>query len=127
MLETGGNKSTTLGIGNIPPHVHDMSHDHPQTGATTSSDTHFHYVVRPDGTGGEAQFATNGGTNVFGVGNYGSQSSLLRTTSDTHDHTVSIDIPPMTANTGNGADAGLAATSFSNLPPYIVVKFIMKT
>lgn len=129
MLETGGSKTTTLVAGNIPPHVHDMSHDHPNVSATTSPDTHNHGVLRPSGNGGEPQYVNSNAldTAVFGVGNVGTNSAPFLTTSDTHDHTVSIDIPPMTANTGNGSSGGLAASAFSNLPPYIVVKFIMKT
>lgn len=128
MGETGGSKTRTLALNNIPKHVHGMNHAHGSATVSLSTDTHGHDVTRPDGTGGEVQWAgAASDTNLYGVGNYGSSSSRLKTTNYGHTHTGSAAIPAYTGNTEDGTAAGLGSTPFSLLPPYIVVRFIIKT
>ena len=59
--------SQTIQVGNLPPHQHSMSHDHPATN-TGSSGTHDHQMLlsTADGTAGTARKGT--GAYVTGGG-----------------------------------------------------------
>lgn len=102
--ETGGAKSITLAESNLPAHTHSFS--------ATVSDTHNHTVpnrtIVPGSTSGNFFESWSSG---------GSTSRTHTTSSDTHTHTVSG-----TTGSGNGT-----ATAISNLQPYIVINYIIKT
>lgn len=131
MLETGGSKTTTISATNLPPHFHSNAHDHPSASGSTSSDTHGHEVTKPGIHGSATQIigmdGSPTGSTPWGMSPaIGAGGQRFTTTDYTHGHTVTVDLPTYTGNTGDGAPT-LAATPFANLPPYIVVKFIMKT
>lgn len=105
LLETGGAKSTTLAKANLPTHIHTNDHDHPATTAVAGGSS-IYLSVDNFQMGSTSQNVLGGGGGAF---------------------PLQVDVPSYTGNTGNGAADGLAATAFTNMPPYIVVNFIMKT
>jgi len=110
-----GTKSTPPGTsGGATTHNHDLSAaaSHNHDGVTASAD-HFHWLTSV-GTGGELRSGAVGYT--FQLAN-----------ADTHNHDVSASTGGLHGhgvgpnNTANGLAAG------SNMPPYYVVAFIMKS
>lgn len=94
---TTGAKTTTLGKGNIPSHVHDMSHNH-NLGTT---DVPLWY-----NTGGAGNIASGGSTN--------------------RDYKTFQDETGSTGN-GVADGLKVSPDSFSNIQPSFVINFIIKT
>lgn len=120
---SGGSSTTTLSIPNLPAHSHtivDPGHDHAVT-----DPGHDHAVTDP----GHAHTALVGSsTNTAGgaagtstAGNTGSNTTGLTVDSNTTGLTVDSNTTGITAgSTGSG-------TSFSNMPPYGIVVWAIKT
>jgi microcystin-dependent protein len=128
--EAGGDKAVTLTTQNMAPHTHsgstgNVSSDHTHSGSTgTVSADHQHF-----GPGWSDAVSTSG--NIFyttnrSFNNYGS----MGTSGISANHTHSFSTGGMSANhshsfsTDNGTGS---ATPVSNLQPYIVVNYIIKT
>ena len=112
--ETGGYED-----GQIINHVHDVEVNPPTT--TTSSDTHHHAFQS-----GRSVWTQTGSGSASGIDfspKAGSFSFETETESDTHDHTLNIG--PFTETTDN-PDGGVSAAG-RNLPPYIAMRFMIKT
>lgn len=112
--------SQYISVGNLPPHEHDMTHDHP-TSDTSSAGSHSHTL---DMTG--PWDATN-------VGNYPRRGSkadyVVRTAghgvNSSGAHTHSVDVLTSTrTTTGDGINLGLNNDPY--YPPYLKVNFIIK-
>ncbi len=104
LLETGGSKTTTLTATNLPAHQHAIDHDHPSVTITM------------------------GGAPVGGAENVVSGASPINAAgiaSPSPSVPFEANVAPFTGLSGTGS--GLNATPFTNMPPYIVVNFIMKT
>lgn len=134
LLETGGAKTVSLTAANLPPHQHANDHDHVAFGGSTNNDTHQHDVTKESniGGGGIEQIKSADGVIqtwfAWGLSSYGSTTSpKFITTQNTHSHGFTIDVPPYSGVTGNGAAQGLNGTAVNNLQPYIVVRYIIKT
>lgn len=104
LLETGGAKSTTLAKANLPTHVHTNNHDH-VTETVSAAGSDLQAGVAYLQTGATPMNVIGGGGGV----------------------PIEADLPMYSGNTGDGSADGLSATPFTNMPPYIVVNFIMKT
>lgn len=100
--ETGGSKTTTLAATNLPAHQHAIDHDHAAATVTMSGS--------PVGAGLTAGAAPSGSPGLA---------------SPAPDVAFEVNLPNFTGLSGTGS--GLNATPFSNLPPYMVVRFIIKT
>lgn len=107
--ESGGSKTRTLTAANVPEHVHGMDHDHPSAPIVEGSGP-TKYRVYPGGT-------------ELGAGGSGTGGIWLTATSTV----IEADIAPYTGGTSTGFENGLLSTPFSILPPYFVVRFIIKT
>lgn len=106
LLDTNGAKEVTLGKNNIPTHTHTMDHNHAAVTATVSgAPVYIDTDNIQTGVTPRNIVAGGGGT------------------------PLQVDLPSYSGSTGNGLVDGLnfPATPFSNMPPYIVVNFIMKT
>ncbi len=115
--ETGGAKTVTLAITNLPAHTHAIDHNHPES-TTSSNGSHTHtYTDR-----GDATFTVDapGSTILASVAD--NQSSTYTTSSNgSHTHTFNVpDFDGTSGSTGSG-------TAFSILPPYIALHYIIKT
>jgi microcystin-dependent protein len=104
---TGGSFTTTLNSTHLPSHNH-------TTG--TLSATHRHNISFP---------STNYGVDIFSVGGNqgdGSASTLDNQTATTIGGNSSTENPSVDGTVGNSG----SSTSFSILPPYVTVKYIIK-
>lgn len=124
---TGGSQTIALVAANLPSHTHIFT----GTSATTSSDAHTHtyqdaYFAEniSGGTGSNARFglAANGDfDNSFyfrtSSNTHSTSPSSINTSSDSHSHTV----------TASGSISATGSNqAFSNLPPLLVVNYIIK-
>ncbi len=114
----GGNRNSTIDENQLPPHTHtvvDPGHNHPDNFAVTSSgSTHKHTIDGAGGSGSTRGFDWTKGTgddhdsHTDGAHTHGLSGSV-------NNNTTGITIE----NTGLGR-------SFSNMPPYYVLAFIMR-
>ena len=109
LASTGGAASTTLAEANLPAHNHAAT-------STVTDPGHSHtYQAQDAGTGGGgggysmSRLNANAGTNITGF----APGSI-------NTNTTGITVATTTANTGSG-------TSFTNLPPYLGIYYIIKT
>lgn len=104
--ETGGSSTTTLSMSNLPAHTHTFS------GTTDTDGAHTHTIT----TKTRFSYDSTGGSNAYGQDSPdGTGPNLTTNSGGSHNHTFS----GTTAATGSG-------TSFSNLPPYYALAYIMK-
>jgi microcystin-dependent protein len=105
----GGNETTTLTVAQLPAHNHNV------TGTTTSSGDHTHQLPWNRDDDGNGKGALNQDyTGLWGDSNntqWGRQSNLA----GDHAHTFNV----TSGNAGSGE-------SFSNLPPFYALAFIMR-
>jgi microcystin-dependent protein len=122
LAETGGTKTLTIAIANLPAHTHtgttnNDTHNHSASSNTTGSHTHS-YTDFGQSTATVASGSTAPRSMSIGsaetTGSAGSHSHTITVNSDTHSHTFT------TAATGSG-------TALPSLPPYIVLNYIIKT
>jgi microcystin-dependent protein len=97
---TGGSANTTLSVANLPNHTH--------TGTTAGGGSHSHFV-------GGGLYCSAGSTAREPNPTSYTQNGVNTSTAPDHTHTF-------TTSTTTGA----TATSFTNLPPYFALAFIMK-
>lgn len=111
--DTGGDKTVTLGVANLPPHTHSINHDH-SNATTNNAGGHDHTITRKLDVGsgtGVRRGATASDTDDAVTGNAGS-----------HSHTVNI--PSYSGNSGSGSGT---STPVNNLPPYLAVYMWRRT
>lgn len=134
----GGLNTHELAAANLPPHGHDMGHDHPPgtvTGATTTQDSD---VI--DYLGGGHQHGPNGDATAFvtdgGGGNPSADIQLtgsggsyilnpLTEDGGLHHHDIAgtVDLAPFAGNTGNGAGV---STPVDHTPAWFAVYFAVR-
>jgi len=142
---TGGSSSVTLTKANLPTHAHTISHDHTvqvsrdyNVNGYTTGDT------IPSGSAGHthtgfyrSDFAGGGAGNWDALrpqttGGYATEGSkadhpdIIYGTS-AHSHVVNI-VGQSAGSSGNGSADGLAGSPITNvLPPYVSLRFLIKT
>lgn len=93
--ETGGSKTVTVTVANLPPHSHTINHDH------TTPNLGFRYTATT-ATGGANALRV---TDIDGVAGGGGSQGI-----------ATIDIPSYSGNSGNGSGT---STPITTLQPYI--------
>jgi microcystin-dependent protein len=131
--ETGGSKTVTIAITNLPAHTHSIDHNHAEV--TSSTDSHSHSGTTAS-SGSHSHTVPNSGTtqnvasgsgavvsdNTLGASNTaGSHTHTFSTSTDSHSHTVNL---PNFSGTSGSTGSG---TALPSLPPYIVLTYIIKT
>ena len=107
--KTGGSKSTTLTVDNLPKHTHSIPS---LTGSTSTNGKHIHpYNLNHATTGTSWGYPPLSGPEKD-LYNYETASGLIGSAGD-HSHTITTDAST-TGSSGSGS-------SFSNLQPYITV------
>jgi microcystin-dependent protein len=112
---TGGSDTKTLSIANLPPHQHNINHDHPNQ-ATDAQGNHQHPIPSIGGTGT--------GTNGFGLGLLSSTANVGYYTQAGGLHAHNFDVNPYTGLSGN---SGGTSTPLDIRPPFIHLNYIIKT
>lgn len=114
--ETGGGSETkSIAVTNLPPHQHNMNHDH---GAANSSSQggHDHDMRLSNNSGSSASVARGTGTWFIGGGGIVQNNGA-------HIHSVSV--PAFAGWTDGGY--GLNGSAFDVMPPWLAVAYIIKT
>lgn len=129
---TGGAKTATLTLENLPPHVHTINP--PATNTTGGDHSHTYrdrYYIETASSMAAASFKEttpssgtyNGGVGSGDTGTNNNTFLYLDSTTGTESHTHSVDI----AEFNSGPGTNLTSTPFSILPPYTVVYFWRRT
>lgn len=123
---TGGSETVILDSTQIPSHSHPLSdHSHTYSGTTTTNGDHNHAPPVAVVYGGNAStyrslFATN--SSFWSGGDWNNAT----TTNGNHNHTFSGTTSGASALTANG-QSGTVGQAHTNLQPYIVTNYIIKT
>lgn len=126
---TGGEKTHALSLTEMPGHVHNIDHDHPNfnsgPGSAHSHDIAVKYRSDIDNSGGDGQVI--GGVGGFVVGT--APGSGTGTTSAESAHFHAINVPPLgTYNSGASGSSTLGTgDAHNNMSPYIVVYIWKRT
>ena len=124
--ETGGEKSHTIDLSEVPLHQHGMSHthpmphthelvhthtinhDHPNEVFPTTSDSHSH------------TFAALNGATAFGASNIprgnasGTTATTFPTSADAHTHSVSVNLAAFSGSSGAASETTTGSPSIAN-------------
>jgi microcystin-dependent protein len=133
--ETGGTKTLTIAIANLPVHTHSIDHNHAEVSSSTDSHSHSGTTnsagahTHKYDTGGSVSRAAGTQEGVAGIVNTredttesaGSHTHSFSTSTDSHSHTVNL---PNFSGTSGPTGSG---TALPSLPPYIVLNYIIKT
>jgi microcystin-dependent protein len=121
---TGGVASTTLSTTNLPSHTHTFSGttggqsaDHSHT-ITDPGHNHQYFYDLIGSTGVADSVAANSGISQFAAHTTAAATTGIGILGTTNDHTHNF------SGTTDGTGSG---TSFTNLPPYLGINFIIKT
>ncbi len=107
---TGGNENTTLTVGQLPAHNHNVS------GSTSENGNHNHTLPRNHYDDGNGCCVGDGLQGLWGdSGTISWNGSNRSQDAGNHTHTFNV----TSGNAGNGE-------SFSNLPPFYALAFIMR-
>jgi microcystin-dependent protein len=109
----GGSATKTIGIPNLPPHVHSIAHNHGAK-ATSSDGSHDHNLELSEATGTAASVRRGTTASSPGAGPVKNNGG----------HTHTLDLGNFTGNSGNGAGTG---TPLDILPPWQALAFMIKT
>jgi len=143
---TGGAELTTISSTNLPPHGHSIDHDHAAATTSTESATHTHSgttgdesnththtsifndILRNTGGGLIVQNSASGYNYTpvsvqMGANNTG-HTHAFSSGGQSANHTHSLDLPPYSGLSGDGAFANQAMT---NMQPYIMGYRIVRT
>lgn len=118
----GGAATTNVDARHVPPHEHDMTHDHP-TSTTADSGTHGHTKNWRDNAtsfGPQTNVAAAGGTTGTIV------NKNIADLGGQHSHTVNI-LTSNKTSTGDGSGGGLGQDPLDVLNPYAALNFIIRT
>ncbi len=118
---TGGAATATLAVPNLPAHTHSVNIDpagsHTHTGSANSSGAHYHTYQRPYYTDDYASWS--GQCYVPGL------VATATSTDGAHTHSLSVGSGGTHQHTASIGSIG-SGTSFSIVPPYFQIAFIMK-
>lgn len=135
--DSGGQRTRTLDVDNLPVHAHTMAHthsiahDHPGFD-TANSGGHTHAGDLKIATAGlGANEAANNNASVSRGSAAGADTTAPLTWTSGGQHTHTINVPSYAGNSGASSTANTgsvgAATPFSILPPYKAVRVLIKT
>lgn len=114
--KSGGAKTYSLTVGEMPAHNHTINHAH-ASATTSSAGAHTHTAAPETG----AHYVTSG-TGINANISMGGGSYVLNSPRSAGAHTHTVDVP---AFSGSSGSAG-SGTAFSLLSPYIAIQFIIK-
>lgn len=141
---TGGSTTVTLSPANLPPHSHSMSHDHvvsvsrdyegngwsneatANAALPTPGHSHTGYYRSDFAGGGAGNWDVMRPQSGGGYANEGNKPNHPDMVAGTGAHYHRVDITGQSAtHTGNGPGSGAAITGVA--PPYVFVRFLIKT